>query len=88
MELLRLDLLKPFKYNRRISGELLLSDYQFEPIIESNTSTLYASSFLQFPILCRERESNPHGNKLPQVFETCASAIPPPRHIKERLLLR
>ena len=42
----------------------------------------------QNSFVCRERESNPHGNKLPQVFETCASAIPPPRHIKERLLLR
>ncbi len=57
-KLLRLELLKPFEYTRRISGELLLSDYQFEPINENNTSSLCASSFLQFPLLCLREESN------------------------------
>ncbi|OQY68520.1 hypothetical protein B6D29_00785 [Microgenomates bacterium UTCPR1] len=59
-KLLRLDLLKPFEYARQISGELLHSDYQFEPINESDTLTLSASPFLQFPLLCPEGELNPH----------------------------
>ena len=33
-------------------------------------------------LLCRRRESNPHEVLPSQVFETCASAIPPPRLIE------
>ncbi len=51
-KILRLDLLKPLEYTRRISGELLLSDYQFVPIKENDTTLSCASSFLQFPLWC------------------------------------